>query len=153
MKECAGRGDRTQGCLHAKRTRFRSSYRAAIRCVHKYETTVENLSSANIFNLNIKLGIHMQVCVCVCIYRKYQNTKINREGILMYGYMCIYAWYSNALKLYAARGMTYTLTRIWIPSLRCRNAFCSQSKSCNIPMSYLISIYWSLAGQVIPKDQ
>ena len=28
MKECAGRGDRTRGRLHAKRTRFRSSYRA-----------------------------------------------------------------------------------------------------------------------------
>ena len=27
-KECAGRGDRTRGRLHAKRTRFRSSYRA-----------------------------------------------------------------------------------------------------------------------------
>ena len=28
MKECVGRGDQIQGCLHAKRTRFRSSYRA-----------------------------------------------------------------------------------------------------------------------------
>ena len=28
MKECAGRGGRTRGGLHAKRTRFRSSYRA-----------------------------------------------------------------------------------------------------------------------------
>ena len=27
-KECAGRGDRTRGRLHAKRTLFRSSYRA-----------------------------------------------------------------------------------------------------------------------------
>ena len=27
-KECAGRGDRTRGRLHAKRTRFLSSYRA-----------------------------------------------------------------------------------------------------------------------------
>ena len=27
-KECAGRGDRTRGRLHAKLTRFRSSYRA-----------------------------------------------------------------------------------------------------------------------------
>ena len=27
-KECAGRGNRTRGRLHAKRTRFRSSYRA-----------------------------------------------------------------------------------------------------------------------------
>ena len=28
MKECAGRGDRTRGRLHAKQARFRSSYRA-----------------------------------------------------------------------------------------------------------------------------
>ena len=28
MKECAGRGERTRGRLHAKGTRFRSSYRA-----------------------------------------------------------------------------------------------------------------------------
>ena len=29
-KECAGRGDRTRGRLHAKRTRFRTSYRALV---------------------------------------------------------------------------------------------------------------------------
>ena len=30
MKECAGNGDRTRGRLHAKRTRFHSSYRARL---------------------------------------------------------------------------------------------------------------------------
>ena len=34
MKECAGRGDRTRGRLHTKRTRFQSSYRAR---VYKYD--------------------------------------------------------------------------------------------------------------------
>ena len=53
--------------------------------------------------------------VCVCVYGKYQNTKINREGILLYGYVCVYACYSNTLKSYAARRMTYPQTRIWIP--------------------------------------
>ena len=65
---------------------------------------------------SVKLRIHMHVCVCVCVYAQYQNTKINREGILIYGYVCVYAWYSNALKSFAARRMTYTQTRIWIPS-------------------------------------
>ena len=37
----------------------------------------------------LKLGIHMHVCVCG--YRKYQNPKINREGILIYGCVCVYA--------------------------------------------------------------
>ena len=32
------------------------------------------------------LGIHMHVCVCVYGYGKYQNLKMYREGILMYGY-------------------------------------------------------------------
>ena len=58
----------------------------------------------------LQLGIHMHVCVCVCVYGKYQNTKINREG------MCVCAWYSNALESYAVRRMKYTQTRIWIPS-------------------------------------
>ena len=39
----------------------------------------------------LKLGIHVHICVCVCLYGKYQNTKINRQGILIYGYVCIYA--------------------------------------------------------------
>ena len=35
MKECAGYGDQTQDRLHAKRTRFQSSYRArGTRRVH-----------------------------------------------------------------------------------------------------------------------
>ena len=33
-------------------------------------------------NSSVKLGIHMHVCVCG--YGKYQNPKINREGILIY---------------------------------------------------------------------
>ena len=59
-----------------------------------------------------KLRIQMHVCV----YGKCQNPKIIREGILIYGCMCVYAWYSNTLKSYAARRNTYTQTRIWIPS-------------------------------------
>ena len=31
----------------------------------------------------------MHVYVCVYVYGKYQNTKINREGILIYGYVCV----------------------------------------------------------------
>ena len=30
--------------------------------------------------------------------------------------MCVYAWYSNTPKSYASRRMTYSQTRIWIPS-------------------------------------
>ena len=40
---------------------------------------------------SVKLGIHMHVCICVCVYGKYQNTKTNREDILIYGYVCVYA--------------------------------------------------------------
>ena len=59
--------------------------------------------------------------VCVCVYVKYQNPKINREGIPMYGCVCVYACYSNTLKSYATRHMKYLKTRIWIPSLRVIN--------------------------------
>ena len=62
----------------------------------------------------------MHVCVCVCGYVKYQNPKINREGILMYGCVCVYAWYSNTVKSYATSRMTYTQKRIWIPSFSLR---------------------------------
>ena len=41
--------------------------------------------------VRIKLGIHMHVCVCVCIYGKFQTTNIDREGILICGYVCVYA--------------------------------------------------------------
>ena len=37
----------------------------------------------------VKLGIHMHVCVCG--YGKYQNPKKNREGILIYGCVYVYA--------------------------------------------------------------
>ena len=50
--------------------------------------------------------------------RKYQHTKIDREGILIYGCVCVYAWYSNTLKAYAPRRMTYQQMRIWIPSFK-----------------------------------
>ena len=78
--------------------------------------------------LSLKLGIHMHVCVCVCVYGKYQNPKIDREDILIHVYVCVYAWYSNTLKSYAARLMTYPQTRIWIPSLMliCRKALTVQ---------------------------
>ena len=35
MKECARRGDQTRGRLHAKRTRFQSSYRAQFAALRK----------------------------------------------------------------------------------------------------------------------
>ena len=60
----------------------------------------------------------MHLCVCVCVYGKYQNTKINWEGILIYWYVCVYAWYWKTLKSYPARRMTYPQTHIWIPSLK-----------------------------------
>ena len=68
----------------------------------------------------LKIGIHMHLCLCVCLcgYGKYQNPKIYREGILIYGCVCVYAWYSNTLKSYAAKRMTYRQTRIWNPSLK-----------------------------------
>ena len=50
------------------------------------------------------------------IYIKYQNTKIIGR-VSLYTETCVYAWYSNALKSYAARPMTYTEMGIWIPSL------------------------------------
>ena len=56
--------------------------------------------------------------ICVCGYGKYQNPKINRDGFLIYGCVCVYAWYSDTLKSYAARCTTYPQTRIWIPSFR-----------------------------------
>ena len=52
----------------------------------------------------------------VCVYGNYQNPKIDKKYILIYVYVCVYAWYSNTLKSYAARRMTYPQTRIWIPS-------------------------------------
>ena len=35
----------------------------------------------------------------------------------MYGCLCVYALYSNTLKLYATKHMMYTLTCIWSPCL------------------------------------
>ena len=55
----------------------------------------------------------MHLCVCLCGYGKYQNPKIYREGILIYGCVCVYAWYSDTLKSYAARRMTYPQTRVY----------------------------------------
>ena len=46
----------------------------------------------------LKLGIHMRGCVCECGYGKYQNPKIDREGILIHGSVCVPARYSNTLK-------------------------------------------------------
>ena len=45
---------------------------------------IHTKGNTNIKNslIRIKLGIHMHVCACV--YGKYQNPKINREGILIY---------------------------------------------------------------------
>ena len=62
----------------------------------------------------------MHVCECVCVYGKYQNPKINREGIILYG-VYVYACYSSTLISCAARRMTYTQTRIRIPSLNRQN--------------------------------
>ena len=59
----------------------------------------------------------MHICIRECGYLKYQNPKINREGILIYGCVCVYALYSDPLKSYATRRMTNSQTRIWIPSL------------------------------------
>ena len=69
----------------------------------------------------LKLGIHMHVCVCVCVYVKYENPKINIEGTLMYRCVCVYAWYSNTLNSYATRRMTFSQTRMWIPSFSFEN--------------------------------
>ena len=37
----------------------------------------------------------MHVFVCVCVYGKYQNPKVNREGILIYGCVCIIFEYTE----------------------------------------------------------
>ena len=67
---------------------------------------IHTKGNTNIKNslIRIKLGIHMHLCVCLClcVYGKYQNPKINREGILIYGCVCVYAFCSNTLKSYAA---------------------------------------------------
>ena len=81
----------------------------------------------------VKLGIHMHVWECVCGYNKNQNTKINRKVILIYGWVWVYAWYSNTLKSYAARRMTYPQTRIWIRSL---------SLKLIIPVSFTVVETW-----------
>ena len=77
----------------------------------------------------LKLGIHMRI-------RKISNQNINKEGILIYGCMCVYAWYSNTPKSYAARSMTYPQTRIWIPSLS-QPHYRAQQKNSNWMCSWL----------------
>ena len=68
------------------------------------------------FHRSLKLGIHMRG-VCRCGYGKYQNPKINREGILIYQCVCVSTWYTNTLKLYAASGMSYPQPCMWISRL------------------------------------
>ena len=65
--------------------------------------------------------------ICVCEYWKYQNP-IDK---LIYGCVCIYVWYSNTLKSYAARRMTYTQTHIWIPSSRFGSGVVARYASCS----------------------
>ena len=111
-------------------------------CCSKYDNKIdETLVSVNNFfkckARNPYTRLRMRVRI---LYGKYQNTKINREGILIYGYVCIYAWYSNALKSYDARCMTYTQTRIWIPSLILRK----EGKNILVLDSVLLICSWTV---------
>ena len=68
-EECAGRGDRTRGCLPAKRTRFRSNYshrpqysvtEAVLVCSSGYHVISNGLV------VNDCILVDASDCACIC---------------------------------------------------------------------------------------
>ena len=67
MKECTGRGDRTRDYLHAKRTRFRSSYRAQPQVQH-FSIKQSSRNEAKSLDHKIKVtDLHILDEVNLCI--------------------------------------------------------------------------------------
>ena len=54
MKECTGRGDRTRGRLHAKRTRFRLRYHEVLMNIHEYAGQCPGFAWVPILSINFE---------------------------------------------------------------------------------------------------
>ena len=56
-KQCAGRGDRTWGRLHAKGTRFRSSYRARLGAILSTTLSTAQLQLGGSKHLSVPVNL------------------------------------------------------------------------------------------------